>query len=118
MISASKTTFGHNNLKILRLKVIKNLTNLHKKFIRICVGSFVNFNPVAPESIIQIPESLWISDKFFRGRHVVMTNCVDDIWNERRNSFQKLSEPTNIIHCSCQMYLKHFKRSSTTKFFN
>jgi len=32
MISASKTTFSLNNIKILRLKVKKNLTNLRKKF--------------------------------------------------------------------------------------
>jgi len=32
MISASKTTFSHCNIKILRLKVTKNLTNLLKKF--------------------------------------------------------------------------------------
>ncbi len=32
MISASKTTFSLNNLKILRPKVTKNLTNLLKKF--------------------------------------------------------------------------------------
>ncbi len=32
MISASKTTFRHYNLKILRLKVTKNLTNLPNKF--------------------------------------------------------------------------------------
>jgi len=32
MISASKYTFSHYNLKILRPKVRKNLTNLHKKF--------------------------------------------------------------------------------------
>jgi hypothetical protein len=31
MISASKTTFSHYNLKILRPKVTKNLTNLRKK---------------------------------------------------------------------------------------
>jgi len=32
MISASKSTLGRNNLKILRPKVTKNLTNLEKKF--------------------------------------------------------------------------------------
>jgi len=32
MISASKTTFSHYILKILRPKVMKNLTNLPKKF--------------------------------------------------------------------------------------
>ncbi len=32
MISASKTTFSHFNLKILRPKVTKNIKNLHKKF--------------------------------------------------------------------------------------
>jgi hypothetical protein len=32
MICASKTTFSLNNLKILRSKVTKNLTNLLKKF--------------------------------------------------------------------------------------
>jgi len=32
MISASKTTFSHYNLKILRPKVTKNIKNLHKKF--------------------------------------------------------------------------------------
>jgi len=32
MISASKTTFSLKNLKILRPKRTKNLTNLHKKF--------------------------------------------------------------------------------------
>jgi hypothetical protein len=32
MISASKTTFTPNNLKILRPEVSKNLTNLLKKF--------------------------------------------------------------------------------------
>ncbi len=32
MISASKTTLSHYNLKILRPKVTKNLTNLPKKF--------------------------------------------------------------------------------------
>jgi len=32
MISASKTTFSPNNLKILRPKVAKNLTNLLKMF--------------------------------------------------------------------------------------
>jgi len=32
MISASKTTLNHYNLKILRLEVTKNITNLHKKF--------------------------------------------------------------------------------------
>ncbi len=32
MISASKSTLNLNNLKILRPKVTKNLTNLHKKF--------------------------------------------------------------------------------------
>jgi len=32
MISASKTTYSHYNLKILRPKVKKNIKNLHKKF--------------------------------------------------------------------------------------
>jgi len=32
MISASKTTFRHYNLKILRPKDAKNITNLRKKF--------------------------------------------------------------------------------------
>jgi len=32
MISASKTTFSHSNLKILRPKVTKNIKNLRKKF--------------------------------------------------------------------------------------
>jgi len=32
MISASKSTLSLNNLKILRPKVTKNLTNLGKKF--------------------------------------------------------------------------------------
>jgi len=32
MTSASKTTFCNYDLKILRTKVTKNLTNLHKKF--------------------------------------------------------------------------------------
>jgi hypothetical protein len=32
MISASKTTFSHYNLKILRPKVTKNIKNLLKKF--------------------------------------------------------------------------------------
>jgi len=32
MISASKTTFIHYNLKILRPKVTKNIKNLRKKF--------------------------------------------------------------------------------------
>ncbi len=32
MISASKSTLRPNNLKILRPKVIKNLTNLRNKF--------------------------------------------------------------------------------------
>jgi len=32
MISASKTTFSDFNLKILRPKVTKNLTNFRKKF--------------------------------------------------------------------------------------
>jgi hypothetical protein len=32
MISPSKTTFSLGNLKILRPKVLKNLTNLLKKF--------------------------------------------------------------------------------------
>ncbi len=32
MKSASKTTFSHCDIKILMLKVIKNLTNLLKKF--------------------------------------------------------------------------------------
>ena len=32
MISASKTTFRVNNLKILRPKVTKNIKNLSKKF--------------------------------------------------------------------------------------
>jgi len=32
LISASKTTFSLNNLKILRPKVTKNLTNLLEKF--------------------------------------------------------------------------------------
>jgi len=32
MISASKSTLSLNNLKILRPKVTKNLTNLRKKF--------------------------------------------------------------------------------------
>ncbi len=32
MISASKTTFSHYNLKILRPKVMKNIKNLRKKF--------------------------------------------------------------------------------------
>ncbi len=32
MTSASKTTYSHCNLKILRPKVRKNLTNLRKKF--------------------------------------------------------------------------------------
>jgi hypothetical protein len=32
MISASKTTFSHYNLKILRPKVTKNIKNLRKKF--------------------------------------------------------------------------------------
>ncbi len=32
MISASRITFSHYSLKILRPKVRKNLTNLHKKF--------------------------------------------------------------------------------------
>jgi len=32
MISASKTTFSHYNLKILRPKVTKNITILRKKF--------------------------------------------------------------------------------------
>jgi len=32
MLSASKTTFGPNYLKILRAKGLKNLTNLPKKF--------------------------------------------------------------------------------------
>ncbi len=32
MISASKTTFSHYNLKILRPEVTKNIKNLHKKF--------------------------------------------------------------------------------------
>ncbi len=32
MISASKTTQSHYNLKILRPKVKKNIKNLHKKF--------------------------------------------------------------------------------------
>jgi len=31
-LSASKTTFSHFNLKILRPKVTKNLKNLRKKF--------------------------------------------------------------------------------------
>ncbi len=33
MISASKTTFSHYNLKIFRPKVTKNLTNLPQKFV-------------------------------------------------------------------------------------
>jgi len=32
MISALKTSFSHNNLKILRPKVTKNYTKLLKKF--------------------------------------------------------------------------------------
>jgi len=32
MISASKTTYSHYNLKILRPKVKKNIKNLRKKF--------------------------------------------------------------------------------------
>jgi len=32
MISASKATFSHYNLKILRPQVTKNIKNLHKKF--------------------------------------------------------------------------------------
>ncbi len=32
MISASKTTFSHFNLKILRPKVMKNIKNLREKF--------------------------------------------------------------------------------------
>jgi len=32
MISASKSTLSLNNLKILRPKVTKNLSNLHEKF--------------------------------------------------------------------------------------
>jgi hypothetical protein len=32
MISGSKTTFSHCNLKILRPKVTKNIKNLRKKF--------------------------------------------------------------------------------------
>ncbi len=32
MISASKTTYSHYNLKILRPKVTKNIKNLRKKF--------------------------------------------------------------------------------------
>jgi len=32
MTSASKTTFSHYNLKILRPKVTKIIKNLHKKF--------------------------------------------------------------------------------------
>jgi len=32
LISASKTTFSHNNLKVLRPEVTKNITNLRKKF--------------------------------------------------------------------------------------
>jgi hypothetical protein len=32
MITAAKSTLSLNNLKILRPKVTKNLTNLHKKF--------------------------------------------------------------------------------------
>jgi len=32
MISTSKTTSSHYNLKILRPKVTKNIKNLHKKF--------------------------------------------------------------------------------------
>jgi len=38
MISASKTTFSLNNIKILRLKVKKNLTNLLDHF-----NIFLNF---------------------------------------------------------------------------
>ncbi len=40
MISASKTTFSHFNLKILRPKVTKNIMNLRKKF--------CEFRPCAP----------------------------------------------------------------------
>ncbi len=40
MISASKTTFSHNNLKISRPKVTKNLTNLPKKFCKFRPGTF------------------------------------------------------------------------------
>ncbi len=43
MMSASKTTFSHFNLKILRLKVTKNIKNLHKKF---CEFLPVNFLPI------------------------------------------------------------------------
>jgi len=32
MISVSKTTFCHYNLKILRPEVTKNIKNLHEKF--------------------------------------------------------------------------------------
>jgi len=32
MISASKTTFSHYNLQVVRLKVTKNIKNLRKKF--------------------------------------------------------------------------------------
>jgi len=43
MISASKTTFSLNNIKILRPKVTKNLTNLLKRFCEPPPGSFSEF---------------------------------------------------------------------------
>ncbi len=41
MISASKTTFSHFNLKILRPKVMKNIKNLRKKFCEFRPRTFV-----------------------------------------------------------------------------
>jgi len=43
MISASKTTFSHYNLNILRPEVTKNIKNLRKKFCEFRPWSFRGF---------------------------------------------------------------------------
>ena len=99
MISASKTTFSLKNLKILRPKVTKNLTNLLKKFCEFPPRAFSQLQfslkyayiVYTDKQSMELYEIYRISPKHklvislltrFKDSQVSTTNYI---WNRRKN---------------------------------
>jgi len=88
LIAASKTTFSHYNLKILRPRVTKNLTNFCKKF--------CEFPPRLVNEGDRSREEFWNRFNFW---NPVLNSC----WN-KHNIWKK----TRIVYTFKSIFLTHY----------
>ena len=87
MISASKTTLSHFNLKILRPKVTQNIKNLRKKFCESAPSFFNIFFDSLFFLLIVILRRLHnnlshIIQNFFAGKNVVLDQITRNVYLE------------------------------------